>query len=124
MGPILPIICSQTQDNPTQRNTRDSITHMLEMLKWPSFQKHREDARLILLFKLANSLLTIPRNYIPLPSPLSTTRAQHNLKYMHIQPSSGIYQHSFFPRTIPKWNNLHIPDLDTLTLNQFKSMYT
>ena len=79
-------------NKPWQRNTQDSITHMLEILKWPSLQKCREDSRLILLFKLANSLLFIHRNYMPLPSLLSTTREQHNLKYMHMQPSSGIYR--------------------------------
>ena len=87
-------------NKPWRKNTRDSITHMLETLKWPPLQKRREDARLILLFKLANSLLTIPGIYMPLPSPLSSTRAPHNLKYMHIGSTSEIYRYSFFPRTI------------------------
>ena len=80
----------------------------------------------LLLFKLTNNILLVPRAYIscsymPLPSPLTITGAQHNLNYIHMQTASRIYQCSFFLRTIPQWNNLRIPDLDNLTMNQFKS---
>ena len=40
------------------------------------------------------------RAHMPLPPPITTTRAQHNLKYMHMQSTSRIYRYSF-PRTIP-----------------------
>ena len=97
-------------------------TNMLEIrLKWPSLQHRRQHSRLILLFKLVNNLLNIPSTYLPSLFPLTTTRAQHNLKYTHIQSSSSIYRFSFFPRTIPDWNNLHIPNLHNLTLDQFKA---
>ena len=95
-------------------------------LQWPSLQECRENSSLfLLLFKLTNNTLLVPRayiscSYLPLPSPLTITGAKHNLKYMHMQTTSRIYQYSFL-RTIPQWNNLHIPDLDNLTLNQFKS---
>ena len=93
--------------------------HVLETLKWPILKKRRENARLLLLFKLVNNLLTIPTTYMPTLSPLTATRAQLNLKYRPHQ--EFINAHFSQELATPQWNNLCIPDLDNLTLNQFKS---
>ena len=73
---------------------------------------------LLLLFKLVNDLLTAPSTYMLVLSPLTTTRAQCNLKNKHIQISSRVYQCSFFPRTVPQtWrNNLRTPDTDNFSI--------
>ena len=106
-------------NKPWHKNTQDSITRMLEILKWPSLQKRR---KMPVSYYYSNLQTIIPRNYMPSPSPLSTTRAQHNLKYVDAY-AADIRNLSvlFFPRTIPKWNNLHTPNLDNLTLNEFIS---
>ena len=88
-------------NKPWRKTSYDSITDMLTTLGWPTLQECRQHARLMLLFKLTNNLLSIPSNYLPSPSPLTSTRAQHKLKYMHILLSTNIYHYSFFPRTIP-----------------------
>ena len=62
---------------PWRRNHRDSITDMLMTLKWPSLENRRGHSRLILLFKFVNKLIHIPTQYLPVPSPLTTTRANH-----------------------------------------------
>ena len=67
-------------NKPWRKTTRDSITHMLKSLKWPTLEKHRENAHLLLLLKLVNNLLTIPTTYMPTLSPLTGTRPQHYLK--------------------------------------------
>ena len=46
--------------------------NMLETLIQPSLQKCRGNTHLILLFKLAISILTIPNTYMLLPLPLTT----------------------------------------------------
>ena len=107
-------------NKPWRRTNHDSISDILEALKWPPLKERRQHARLVLLFKLTSNLLSIPSIYLPSPSPLTITRAQHKLKYLHTQSTSNTYRYSFFPRTIPEWNNLQIPDLHNLTLNQFK----
>ena len=53
--------------------------NMLETLIQPSLQKCRGNTCLILLFKLAVSILTIPNSYMLLPSSLTTARAHFPL---------------------------------------------
>ena len=91
-------------NKPWRRTNHDSITNILETLKWPPLKEHRQHAHLVLL---TNNLLSIPSIYLPSPSP-TTTRAhwQHKLlKCLHIQSTSNTYQYSFF-RTITEWANL------------------
>ena len=107
-------------NKPWRRTNHDSISDILEALKWPPLKERRQHARLVLLFKLTSNLLSISSTYLPSSSPLTITRAQHKLKYLHTQSTSNTYRYSFFSRTIPEWNNLQIPDLHNLTLNQFK----
>ena len=63
---------------PWRCNHRDSITEMLQTLNWPSLEKRRKQSRLILLFKLLNNMIYIPTEYLPVPSPLTNTRSNHN----------------------------------------------
>ena len=83
-------------------------------------QNHRKQARLILMFKIVNGNLIVPACCLPLPPKLSYTRANHSLKYAHLQSNMDIYGYSFLPRTIPQWNNLQIVNIETLTLTTFK----
>ena len=65
-------------NKPWRRNYRDSITEMLQTLKWPSLEKRRKQSRLLLFFKLLNNMIHIPTEYLPVPSPLTNTRSNHN----------------------------------------------
>ena len=91
---------------PWRRDFRDSITSMLSLLGWPSLQLRRKCARLTLLFKLLHNFLVISPEYLPVPSPVTTTRANHDVKFLHYQTSIDCYKFSFIPRTVPEWNAL------------------
>ena len=94
-----------------------SITKILAELHWPTLQNRR----LILMFiKIVNGNLIVPARCLPLPPTLSYTRANHSLKYAHLQLNMDIYRYSSLPRTIPQWNNLQIVNIETLTLTTFK----
>ena len=97
-----------------------SVTEMLSNLKWPTLRNHRKYLRLTLLFKVINHLQTIPEHYLPSLTRLSSTRSNHPCKFSHIQSSCGTYKFSFFPRTIPEWNNLKISNINNLSLDDFK----
>ena len=97
-----------------------SITEILAELHWPTLQNRRKQACLILMFKIVNINLIIPARCLPLSPTLSCTRANHSLKYAHLQSNMDIYRYSFLPRTIPQWNNLQIVNIETLTLTTFK----
>ena len=73
-------------NKPWQRTNHDSISDILEVLKWPPLKERRQHARLVLLFKLTSNLLLIPSIYLPSPSPLAIARAQHKLKYLATYP--------------------------------------
>ena len=97
-----------------------SITKMLAELHWPTLQNRRKQACLILMFKIVNGNLMVPARCLPQPPTITCTRANHSLKYAHLQSDMDIYRYSFLPRTIPQWNNLQIPNIETLTLITFK----
>ena len=106
--------------NRHRQQHNESITKMLADLHWPTLQNRRKQAHLILMFKIVNANLTVPVRCLPLPSSLTCTRANHPMKYAHLQSNMDIYKYSFLPRTIPQWNNLQIENIETLTLTAFK----
>ena len=107
-------------NKPWRRNHRDSITDMLQSLKWPSLEERRRHSRLILLFKFLNRLIHIPNQYLPAPSPLNITRSNHNQKLAQLYARTNRYLYSFLPRTISDWNNLRIEDLENCNLDSFR----
>jgi len=106
-------------NKPWRRNDEDSVSQMLTVLNWPSLQDRRKYSRLLLLYKIVNNQFQIPMNYLPYQVNCNT-RAQHPSKYRHYQVSTEVYRYSFFPRTIPDWNNLPINNINELNLDQFK----
>ena len=61
-------------------------------------------ARLILLFKIINSLAPVPHHFL---SPCDGgTKANHGTKFQHIPADSGPYQYLCFPYIIVAWNSL------------------
>ena len=109
-------------NKPWRRNHQDSITEMLSDLSWPTLKSQRKSARLILLFKLLNDLVYIPTSYKPTTSNITTTRRHHSNKLNHYQTSTDIYRYSFFPRTVPEWNNLQLENLSTIrSVTAFKT---
>ena len=109
---------------PWRRDLRDSTTSMLSLLGWPSLQLRRKCARLTLLFKLLHNVLVISPEYLPVPSPVTTTRANHDFKFLHYQTSIDCYKISFIPRTVSEWNALPSYIVNEQTSDSFKkSLY-
>ena len=109
-------------NQPWNRQHRDSISELLQNLKWPSLQVRRKQARLIFLFKILNGLICIPNQYLPSPFPVTTTRSRNPIKLRQLYTRTDIYHYSFLPRTIPDWNNLRIDNITELDLTQFKDL--
>ena len=95
------------------------LPKMLAELHWPTLQNRRKQARLILMFKIiVNGNLMVPACCLPQLPTITCTRANHSLKYAHLQSDMDIYRYSFLPRTIPQWNNLQIANIETLTFKE------
>ena len=109
-------------NQPWNRQHLDSISELLQNLKWPSLQVRRKQARLIFLFKILNGLICIPNQCLPSPFPVTTTRSCNPIKLQQLYARTDIYHYSFLPRTIPDWNNLCIDNINELDLTQFKDL--
>ena len=76
--------------------------------------------RLILLYKIVHSFIEIPTDYLPILSPITTTRSNHDYKFLHYYTSIDSYKYSFFPRTTPEWNKLPPDTINKPTIDSFK----
>ena len=59
----------------------ESVTQMLEELTWVPLSKRRENARLILFYKIMNNLAMVPHSCLEKAD--GRTRKKHNLKFRH-----------------------------------------
>ena len=82
----------------------ESDTQMLEELTWVPLSKRRENTRLILFYKIINSLAMVHHSCLEKAD--GRTRKNHNLKFRHIGYNMDPYGQSFFPKCISAWNGL------------------
>ena len=94
-------------------------TTMLAQLGWSTLEDRRQNLRLTLMFKVVKKLVAVPPTHIDRAD--SRTRANHPHKFRTIRTPTEVYRNSFFPRTIPVWNNLHSDIVTSPTLDCFKS---
>jgi len=98
----------------------DSITEMLTNIEWTKLEEWRKIAKLTLFFKIMRDLLEVPAWCIPQLTPYAATRTQHSLKLKYIYSRTDLHKNSFLPRSICMWNDLNIPNIDTISLADFK----
>ena len=84
---------------------KSSPTLMQADLGWSLLSARREQARLILMFKLCHSLVNVnsSKTLIPITRP---TRLSHQYTYQRPAAVKKYHQLSFYPRTIAQWNSL------------------
>ena len=97
----------------------ESVTQMLEKLTWVPLSKRRENARLILFYKIINNLAMVPHSCLEKAD--GRTQKEHNLKFRHIGYNVDPYGQSFFPKCISAWNGLAQEIAEANTLDLFKS---
>ena len=74
-----------------------SVTDMLQTLGWRSLSDGRNDAKLCMIYKIANVLVGIPTKtyFIPVNA---VTRKQHSLSYLIPHSRCNYHLYSFFPK--------------------------
>ena len=65
---------------------------MLDELGWPPLFKRRQEARLILFYKIINGLAQVP--FVPIEA-YKVTRRKHNMKFRQIGHTTSQYEQSF-----------------------------
>ena len=78
-------------------NLTDSITSMLQSLKWPTLEARRF-LKLILMFKILNNQIYILFSH--------TRGYQHHQLCIHLQYNCEACKSSFIPSMIQMWNSL------------------
>ena len=74
------------------------VSDMLDVLGWAPLSQMRQEARLILFYKIINGLAQVPFEGI-LFEAYKGTRRKYNMKFSQ-------YGQTFFPKTISAWNGL------------------
>ena len=99
----------------------ESVTQMLKELTWVPLSKRRENARLILFYKIINNLAMVLHSCLEKAD--GRTRKKHNLRFWHIVYNMDPYHgQSFFLNVLVAWNGLaqEIAEANTLDLFKFK----
>ena len=96
---------------------RKSAVRILEELTWVPSSKRRENARLILFYKIINNLAMVPQSCLEKAD--GCTRKKHNLKFRHIGYNVDPYGQLFFPKCIRAWNSLAQEIAEANNLDQF-----
>jgi hypothetical protein len=107
----------------TLADYRRSVTKMMKSLEWTTLQERRRHARLLMMYKIINSMVAISAEPILVPAS-SRTRVKHQQKFQHLSTNTTIYKQSFFPRTFPEWNTLQQDVVGSESAALFKSRLT
>ena len=87
-----------------------SVSDMLDVLGWMPLSQRRQEARLILFYKIINGLAQVPFDGVL----VEAYRRKHSMKFRQIGQS-------FFPKTISAWNGLAFAE--ALALAVFRSNF-
>ena len=80
-----------------------------------SLSQRRQEARLILFYKIINGLAQVPFEGV-LVEAYKGTRRKHNMKFRQIGHTTSQYGQSFFPNTIIAWNGLAFAEAPSLAV--------
>ena len=91
--------------NKDGRKHRDeSVSDMLNLLKWRSLEQRRIDIRLTMLWKIRNEKVHISSSLLVPNTGILHSAYPH--RYVPIGKHNADQYNSFFPRTIRQWNKL------------------
>ena len=100
-----------------QYNRYQSVTSMLQELKWTSLQQ-RQEQRLVNLYKCVNNINALQTPlYVVRP-----TRGQNSNRFIPISCNNDSYKYSYFPMTLLEWNNLPERVVRQKTVETFKTL--
>ena len=89
-----------------------SVSDMLDVLGWTPLSQRRQEARLILFYKIINGLAQVPFEGV-LVEAYKGTRRKHSMTFRQIGHTTS---QSFFPKTISAWNRLAFAEAPSLAV--------
>ena len=94
---------------------------MLQKLQWPTLEERRKEARLTLLYKVANGEVKIGAGNKLLP-PDRLSRHNNAQSFQIPSCKTSIRKESFHPKTVRDCNNLLAPVIAAESLDSFKRL--
>ena len=94
-----------------------SPTALFKDLGWDPLSNHRWQHRLSLMYRITHGLVSVPPTCLEKPS---CNARGHSFKYETIGTTCDIVKHSYYPRTLPEWNNLNDSIVNAPSLDSFK----
>ena len=80
-----------------------SVSNMLDNLGWKTLEARRQEGRINMFSKIVSGKIAINKD-IYLTENTNRTRKVNSVKYRLITTKTTVFKNSFFPRTIPEWN--------------------
>ena len=99
--------------------SKGSPTLMMQQMGWNTLQERRNQARVIMMYRIVNGLIAIPASLYVTNSTQSTRG--HGLKFHVPAGCVSAFNHSFFPATIRIWNQLPADVVMSPSIEGFKS---
>ena len=89
---------------------------MLDVLGYTSLSQRRQEAQIILFYKIINGLAQLPFEGVIVEA-YKGTRRKHNMKFRQIGHTTSQYGQSFSPsKTISAWNGLDFAEAPSLAV--------
>ena len=99
--------------------TTDSVTNMLQQLKWETLEQRRLKSRVTMGYRIIHRLVKVPDAQL---IPTTVCTRGHNQKFKQLSARTNYYKHTFFPSLIPLWNALPDTVASASSLDEFKAM--
>jgi len=97
---------------------KDSVTEMLNILKWPTLAERRNQLRLSMFYKVHNNLVPITFDNM---HPEIISSQSSGFKYKIFHSNTNAHRFSFLPKTILDWNSLPHDVVFMSSVSSFKS---
>ena len=96
----------------------DSVTSMLQHLKWDTLAQKRLNARVTMGYRVVHKLVKISNTQL---IPTTVCTRGHRQKFQQLPARTNYYKHTFFPSLIPLWNALPDSVASASSLDEFKA---
>ena len=96
-----------------------SATSMLKHLEWPELATRRQQAKVVMIYRIVHQLVAIPSAQYLHPAGVHTRGSPS--RFLVPYASINSYKNSFFPSSIRLWNSLPAAQTEAQSLEAFKT---
>ena len=107
--------------NKKMKGNQVGAASLVTKLNWTTLEKQRKDLRLIMLYKIANQKISVPKSYLP-EKTTTTSRNRNQNSYVMPRTTIDTFKYSMIPKTILDWNQLPLETTMSTGTEAFKHL--